>query len=630
MFSNLKNNHYDVIIVGGGHAGTEASLAAARMGVSTLLVTHDSDTLGQLSCNPSIGGIGKSHLVKEVDALGGVMAHAADVAGIQFRILNSKKGPAVRSTRAQVDRVLYRQIIRSTLENQPNLSIYQEAIEDLILEDYRAVGVVTQTKQKFFAKAIVITAGTFLNGKVHIGATTYNAGRMGDPASISLASRLRDYGFMVGRLKTGTPARIDGKTIDYTKLEIQPGDTPTPVFSFMGSVDEHPKQISCYIAKTIAKTHEIIHANINQSPLFQGVIEGLGPRYCPSIEDKVTRFKDKTSHQIFVEPEGLYTTEIYPNGISTSLPIEVQRDFIQSIPGFENAHITKPGYAIEYDFYDPRELTVTLETKKIAGLFFAGQINGTTGYEEAAALGLTAGINAALKIQDQEPWVPKRDVSYIGVMIDDLLTQGVKEPYRMFTSRAEHRLLLREDNADLRLTTIGNSLGLINEKRWVRLQEKSLKIETEKQRLQSIWIRPGTQEASNFVAKFQQDVTREYNLASLLKRPNVDYRSLMQVSNAENKVLMTDHKAYEQIEIQTKYAGYIEHQQQEIERVKKYKDIKLPQDLDYNQINGLSTEIKIRLIEIKPYDVDMASRIPGMTPAAISLILVYLRKCKKV
>jgi len=618
------NNTFDVIIVGGGHAGTEAALAAARVGAKTLLVTHTSETLGQMSCNPAIGGIGKSHLVKEIDALGGIMAHAADCAGIQFRILNARKGPAVRATRAQTDRILYKQTIRHALEHQNNLQIFQEAVDDLIIKNKKIIGIVTQTGLQFLSKAVVLTTGTFLNGKVYIGLTNYQAGRMGDPASISLAKRLRAMDFRVGCLKTGTPARIDGKTIDYSKLEKQPGDIPVPVFSLLGKAEEHPKQICCHIAHTNEKTHEIIRANLDKSPLYRGDIEGIGPRYCPSIEDKIVRFADRASHQIFIEPEGLNTTEVYPNGISTSLPVEVQQQFIHSMQGLTNARITQPGYAIEYDFYDPRDLHPSLESKKISGLFFAGQINGTTGYEEAAAQGLIAGLNAARFTQNKEPWTPTRDQAYIGVMIDDLLTQGVKEPYRMFTSRAEYRLILREDNADLRLTEKGRELGLVDNNRWEIFNTKRETLVKEQQRFNTIWIRPDTNAGKAVEKLFGQKLNREYKLIDLLKRPEITYAKLISIKNIGPGT--DDAKVAEQIEIQAKYAGYIERQHLEIARHQHYENMKIPANIGYTKITSLSTEIKQRLTETQPETIGMASRVPGMTPAAISILLVYIKK----
>ncbi|GAB4223225.1 MAG: tRNA uridine-5-carboxymethylaminomethyl(34) synthesis enzyme MnmG [Gammaproteobacteria bacterium] len=615
---------YDVIIVGGGHAGTEAALAAARMGVRTLLLTHNVDTLGQMSCNPAIGGIGKGHLVKEIDAMGGFQALAADHAGIQFRVLNARKGPAVRATRAQADRQLYKQAVRHKLENQPNLVIFQQAVEDLVVEHDRVCGVITQMGLRFNARTVVLTVGTFLGGKIHIGASNYRGGRAGDPPAIALADRLRELPFRVGRLKTGTPPRIDGKSLDYTQFTPQPGDQPEPVFSFVGRAEFHPRQVSCYIAYTRETTHEIIRENLHTSAMYSGVIEGVGPRYCPSIEDKVVRFADKTRHQIFIEPEGLTTTEIYPNGISTSLSFETQVAFVRSIPGFENAHITRPGYAIEYDYFDPRDLHYWLETKFIAGLFFAGQINGTTGYEEAAAQGLLAGINAALQVQGKEPWYPRRDQAYLGVMIDDLITQGTLEPYRMFTSRAEYRLLLREDNADQRLTAIAYQLGLVDELRWRQFNEKQENIIKEQQRLKATWIQPTSAVADVVNQQLSQALTREANLYDLLCRPEVSYAELMTVGALGPG--LADQQQAEQVEIQAKYAGYIQRQALEIERMQRHEATKLPVNLDYKLVKGLSNEVCQKLNQVKPSTVGQASRIAGVTPAAISILLVYLKK----
>lgn len=615
---------FDVIVVGGGHAGTEAALAAARLGAKTLLLTHNIETLGQMSCNPAIGGIGKGHLVKEIDALGGAMARAIDQAGIQFRTLNASKGPAVRATRAQADRVLYRQAIRHMLETQPNLLIFQQAVDDILIKQERVSGVLTQMGLEFHARTVVLTAGTFLAGKIHVGLQNYEGGRAGDPPAKSLAERLRELPLRVGRLKTGTPPRIDGRSIDFSVLEKQDGDLPTPVFSFMGKVTEHPRQIPCYITHTNEKTHDLIRAGLDQSPMYTGVIEGVGPRYCPSIEDKIVRFADKNSHQIFVEPEGLTTFEIYPNGISTSLPFAVQIEFVRSMKGFEQAHITRPGYAIEYDYFDPRDLKPSLETKVIGGLFFAGQINGTTGYEEAGAQGLIAGMNAALFTQDKEAWTPRRDEAYIGVLIDDLITQGTSEPYRMFTSRAEYRLLLREDNADLRLTPKGFELGLVDEARWQAFEKKRVAITDESQRMFATWARPDTVVGKAIGELLEQPLTREYRLEELLRRPNLSYPNLMAVEGVGPGLL--DEKAAEQVEIQIKYAGYIDRQQEEISRQLRNEESQIPSFFDYDKVIGLSAEVRQKLNNTRPGTVGMASRIPGVTPAAISLLLVYLKK----
>ena len=615
---------FDVIVVGGGHAGTEAALAAARMGMRTLLLSHNIETLGQMSCNPAIGGIGKGHLVKEVDALGGLMARAIDRGGIQFRILNASKGPAVRATRAQADRQLYKQAVRHTLENTPNLTLFQQAVEDLIVEGERVTGVVTQMGLKFTASAVVLTVGTFLGGLIHIGQVNYQGGRAGDPPANALAHRLREMPFRVDRLKTGTPPRIDGRTIDYSLLEEQPGDDPAPVFSFLGSRDEHPSQVSCFITQTNQQTHDIIRGGLDRSPMYSGIIEGVGPRYCPSIEDKVVRFADKSSHQIFVEPEGLTTHEVYPNGISTSLPFDVQYELVRSMKGFEQAHITRPGYAIEYDFFDPRDLKPSLETKYIEGLFFAGQINGTTGYEEAAAQGLLAGINAALRVQEREAWYPRRDEAYLGVMVDDLITRGTAEPYRMFTSRAEYRLLLREDNADLRLTEIGHQLGVVDEERWTAFVKKREAIEQEKQRLHDTWARPAEIDASISERVLGSPLPREYRYLELLRRPDVSYEALMTLKPGTKGI--DDAGVAEQVEIQAKYAGYIERQRSEIERHRRHEETKLPVDLDYNKVRGLSAEVQEKLLNSRPETIGQAARIPGVTPAAVSILLVHLKK----
>lgn len=618
------NQTVDVIIVGGGHAGTEAALAAARMGARTLLLTHNVETLGQMSCNPAIGGIGKSHLVKEIDALGGVMAKAADHAGIQFRVLNARKGPAVRATRAQADRMLYKTYVRHALENQANLAIFQQAVDDLIIENKRVAGVVTNMGLRFYARTVVLTVGTFLGGRIHVGTQQHSGGRAGDPPAIALAERLRALPFRVARLKTGTPPRIDGKTINYAELQEQPGDTPLPVMSYLGHVNQHPRQVSCYITHTNAKTHDIIRAGISESPMFSGQIEGVGPRYCPSIEDKIFRFAERDAHQIFLEPEGLNTHEVYPNGISTSLSYNTQFEFVHSIKGLENCHITRPGYAIEYDYFDPRDLKASLETKLIPGLFFAGQINGTTGYEEAAAQGLMAGLNAALRVQGKDAWSPRRDEAYIGVLIDDLITRGTQEPYRMFTSRAEYRLLLREDNADLRLTEKGRELGLVGDTRWQVFCDKREAIAKEQQRLQTTWLRPGTAAAEQFAQQFNQPIEREYNGVDLLRRPEVTYDALLQLDVFQPAI--HDQQVIEQIDIQAKYAGYLKRQTQDIEKQRRHEHAKIPADMNYDQVKSLSAEVRQKLLAIKPETIGQASRIPGVTPAAISLLLVHLKR----
>ncbi|MGV6988063.1 tRNA uridine-5-carboxymethylaminomethyl(34) synthesis enzyme MnmG [Testudinibacter sp. P80/BLE/0925] len=615
---------YDVIVVGGGHAGTEAALAPARMGLKTLLLTHNVDTLGQMSCNPAIGGIGKGHLVKEIDAMGGLMATATDQAGIQFRTLNSSKGPAVRATRAQADRVLYRQAVRIALENQENLDIFQQEVVDILLDQDRISGVSTKMGLTFRAKAVVLTAGTFLAGKIHIGMENYVGGRAGDPASIMLADRLRELNLRVDRLKTGTPPRLDARTIDFSVLEQQHGDTILPVFSFMGSVDQHPRQIPCYITHTNEKAHDLIRANLDRSPMYAGVIEGIGPRYCPSIEDKVMRFAERNSHQIYLEPEGLTSNEIYPNGISTSLPFDVQMGIVNSMKGLEKARIMKPGYAIEYDYFDPRDLKPSLETKAINGLFFAGQINGTTGYEEAAAQGLLAGINAGLFVQQKAAWYPRRDQAYLGVLVDDLCTLGTKEPYRVFTSRAEYRLLLREDNADLRLTPIGRELGLIDEARWARFNQKLENIEQEQQRLRQIWIHPQSEHLNEVNAILNSPLTREASGEDLLRRPEVDYKTLTALSAFAPAC--ADAQAAEQVEISIKYQGYIEHQYEEIARHKRHESTAIPPEFDYDKVNGLSNEVRLKLTQHRPISIGQASRISGVTPAAISILLVNLKK----
>ncbi len=615
---------FDVIVVGGGHAGTEAALAAARSGARTLLLTQNIETLGQMSCNPAIGGIGKGHLVKEIDALGGVMAQAIDNAGIQFRILNASKGPAVRATRAQADRTLYKKIIRKLLENQPNLRLFQQSVSDLIVKNYQVAGVVTQMGLRFRARSVVLTVGTFLGGVIHIGPANYQGGRAGDSPSNALAQRLRDLDFQVGRLKTGTPPRLDGQTLDYSVMESQPGDEPVPVFSFLGRPEHHPRQVPCYITRTTGQTHEIIRGSLDRSPMFTGAIEGTGPRYCPSIEDKVVRFAQRESHQIFVEPEGLETHEVYPNGVSTSLPFDTQMAFIRSIPGFENAHITRPGYAIEYDYFDPRGLKPSLETKAMENLFFAGQINGTTGYEEAAAQGLIAGLNAARKARDLEPWWPKREEAYIGVMIDDLTTRGTLEPYRMFTSRAEYRLLLREDNADLRLTAKGRELGLVDDRRWEAFQRKQDAIEALQKHLQGTWIRTSDPDSGKLSSILKTPLQREANLAELLRRPEVTMQHLLALGLVKLEDL--DDKVLEQVEIQAKYSGYIQRQQNEIERTRRYETLPLPEDFDYDNVLGLSQEVREKLTAKKPVTLGQAARIPGVTPAAVSLLLVHLKK----
>ncbi|MBK5074669.1 tRNA uridine-5-carboxymethylaminomethyl(34) synthesis enzyme MnmG [Budviciaceae bacterium CWB-B4] len=615
---------FDVIVVGGGHAGTEAAMAAARMGQQTLLLTHNIDTLGLMSCNPAIGGIGKGHLVKEVDALGGLMAHAIDKAGIQFRILNASKGPAVRATRAQADRALYKQAVRSALENQPNLMIFQQPAEDLIVENDKVTGVVTKMGLKFRAKAVVLTVGTFLDGKIHIGLENYSGGRAGDPPSIGLSQRLRELPLRVSRLKTGTPPRIDARTINFDILQQQHGDTPLPVFSFMGNASEHPTQIPCYITYTNEQTHDVIRNNLDRSPMYTGIIEGIGPRYCPSIEDKVMRFADRNAHQIFLEPEGLTSNEVYPNGISTSLPFDVQMKIVRSMVGMENARIVRPGYAIEYDFFDPRDLKPTLESKFIQGLFFAGQINGTTGYEEAAAQGLLAGLNAGRFSSEKEGWSPRRDQAYIGVLVDDLCTLGTKEPYRMFTSRAEYRLMLREDNADLRLTEIGREMGLVDDQRWVHFVTKQESIEQERQRLRSILVHPNMDRVEDINSLLKSPLSKEATGEELLKRPEVNYATLSTLSLFAPG--LSDEQAAEQVEIQVKYEGYIARQQGEIEKHLRNENAILPPDLDYRQVPGLSNEVSIKLNDHKPSSIGQASRISGITPAAISILLIWLKK----
>ena len=617
-------DRFDVIVIGGGHAGTEACLASARMGCKTLLLTHNIETLGQMSCNPAIGGIGKSHLVKEIDALGGAMAAATDLGGIQFRVLNSRKGPAVRATRAQADRVRYKAAIRNILENQPNLSIFQQSVDDLIVEGDRVKGVITQMGLVFNAKTVVVTAGTFLAGKVHIGLENHSAGRAGDPPAEALAKRLRELPFRVERLKTGTPPRIDARTVDFSNLQEQWGDQPEPVMSYLGSVEDHPQQTCCWITYTNANTHDIIRGGMDRSPMYTGVIDGVGPRYCPSIEDKVVRFADKDQHQIFVEPEGLDTHELYPNGISTSLPFDVQLNLVRSISGFEKAHITRPGYAIEYDYFNPQDLKYRLETKAVQGLFFAGQINGTTGYEEAGAQGLLAGTNAALQVQDKDSWCPRRDNAYMGVLVDDLISMGTAEPYRMFTSRAEYRLLLREDNADLRLTEKGRELGLVDDNRWQQFSEKREAIELERQRLKNTWVQPGTAAAEKLADHIENKLSHEYSLFELLKRPELNHGIIDSLFPKEDRELSP--VVAEQVEIDAKYSGYINRQQDEIDRLQRHENTAIPRDFDYKSIRGLSNEVKQKLDDAMPETLARAARIPGVTPAAISLLLVSLKK----
>ncbi len=616
---------FDVIVIGGGHAGTEACLAAARMGCKTLLLSHNIETLGQMSCNPAIGGIGKSHLVREVDALGGIMAQAADEAGIQFRVLNARKGPAVRATRVQADRALYKAAVRSALESQENLLIFQQAVDDVITEGDKVTGVVTESGLKFFAPSVVLTTGTFLAGKIHVGMENHAGGRAGEPPAQTLAQRLREMPFRVDRLKTGTPPRVDARTVDFSGLQEQWGDEPRPVMSFLGSANQHPRQVCCWITHTSEKTHDIIRNGMDRSPLYTGVIDGVGPRYCPSIEDKIVRFADKSSHQVFIEPEGLSTYELYPNGISTSLPYDVQLELLHSIKGFENAHITRPGYAIEYDYFNPQDLQYSLETRHVKGLFFAGQINGTTGYEEAAAQGLLAGINAALKVKGEQAWCPRRDEAYLGVLVDDLITMGTREPYRMFTSRAEYRLLLREDNADERLTEKGRELGLVGDERWRHFSDKREAIAIENKRMASTWVQPGSREAIALEVFIEKPLTHEYNLAELIKRPELDYQKIASICNGRD-IPVVDLQVAQQIEIHAKYSGYIERQRDDIERLRRHENTVIPEDFDYSDVKGLSNEVKQKLNEARPTTLARAARTQGVTPAAVSLLLIYLKK----